>query len=265
MSCITRTAQQFDMSKLFLNRPMEKETSNTFDSYIKKLRLIPLVYLVLGSAWIAVTDWIVFHYKGNFPSLEKTSTFKGWFFVGITAFCLHLLIRRSTYRLRAANDQIARLSMYDQLTELPNRSVFIDRVERLIVSFKRKETLFGIIFADIDDFKLVNDTFGHVLGDALLKEFGARLTAAVRQTDTVSRFGGDEFMILLTDISGDHDIDHIFLKIKDALHAPFLKHFDKNPEVRASLGSALFPRDGNSLEELLQHADRNMYLSKQQP
>ncbi|WP_300158729.1 GGDEF domain-containing protein [Solidesulfovibrio sp.] len=160
------------------------------------------------------------------------------------------------------NSQLTKYSLFDQVTNLPNRYFVIDRIEQLIKSSKRVKTIFGVIFIDIDNFKVVNDTFGHAIADALLKEFGFIVSSSIRQTDTVGRIGGDEFLVILTDVTSEKDINIIMLKIKNALTQKLSARNGKELNITASMGTALFPRDGNTFEELLHHSDQNMYLEK---
>jgi len=239
---------------------MITKSSRQFDLYIKRLIYIPFIYLAFGILWIAATDWTMFSYTIDFQTISTISTYKGWLFIFITFIFIFILVKKVAFRLRDSNTQIAKLSLSDQLTGLPNRYVIIDRIERLIIASRRHDLDFGIIFIDIDDFKTINDTLGHVAGDTLLKEFGERLTSAVRQADTVSRFGGDEFLILLPSIADS--IDLVISKIQAKLNADFLTQKNTGLVVNASMGAALFPRDGTKLEELLLHADHHMYKSK---
>ncbi|MFT7008700.1 MAG: diguanylate cyclase (GGDEF)-like protein/PAS domain S-box-containing protein [Colwellia sp.] len=150
---------------------------------------------------------------------------------------------------------------YDSLTNLPNRRMFIDRLEQEIKVSQRKKQQFALIFIDLDNFKNINDSRGHVYGDQLLIEAGKRITHCVREVDTVARLGGDEFTIILSDLSDIYNIDSICQKILLALSQPFCiaKMYTY---ISASLGVTVYPDDADTTLELLKNADQAMYLSK---
>ena len=150
---------------------------------------------------------------------------------------------------------------YDHLTQLPNRRLFNDRLEREIKKAQRDGTLIGLLFIDLDRFKEVNETQGHEAGDLLLVEAASRIRQSVRDYDTVARLGGDEFMVILSDLHGGSDVGRIAQDVIDRLSAPFTlngsEHF-----VSASIGITLYPADGMSISALTKHADQAMYLAK---
>jgi diguanylate cyclase (GGDEF)-like protein/PAS domain S-box-containing protein len=156
---------------------------------------------------------------------------------------------------------ILRQAKYDSLTNLPNRIMFIDRLEQEIKVSHRKMQKFALIFIDLDNFKKINDTRGHVYGDALLIEAGKRITHCIREVDTVARLGGDEFTILLSDIADIHNVESICQKVLLALSEPF--YISKMyTYISASLGVTIYPDDASSTLELLKNADQAMYLAK---
>jgi diguanylate cyclase (GGDEF)-like protein/PAS domain S-box-containing protein len=152
---------------------------------------------------------------------------------------------------------------HDTLTGLANRSLLNDRVSQAIGLAKRAGRMVAVLLLDLDHFKHVNDAYGHSTGDALLKEISARLRSCVRETDTVARLGGDEFVIVLTDLSLAEDADIIAAKIHDALAAP-VKLSHQEVFAGASIGIAIYPRDGEHGEILLRNADIAMYRVKEQ-
>ena len=157
---------------------------------------------------------------------------------------------------------ILKQASYDSLTNLPNRRMFIDRLEQEIKVSYRKKQKFGLIFIDLDGFKNINDTRGHVYGDALLIEAGKRITQCVREVDTVARLGGDEFTILLSDLSDIYNVESICQKVLLALSQPF--YISKRyTYISASLGVTVYPNDASSSLELLKNADQAMYLAKE--
>ena len=170
-----------------------------------------------------------------------------------------------TLRVSAENE-VRKLAFYDVLTGLPNRRLLLDRIEHALSSTRRKLQYGAIVFIDLDNFKQLNDTYGHDKGDILLQEVAKRLKTCVRDIDTVARFGGDEFVILIEDLSPDLSQAKVHVKvvagkILQALNTPF--DFDGYSHTSTpSMGVAMFNRHSNSVEELLKQADIAMYQSK---
>ncbi len=163
---------------------------------------------------------------------------------------------------KEAEDRINFMVHHDFLTGLPNRVLLEDRISQLIARAGRGGEGFAVAFLDLDRFKLVNDALGHDIGDKLLKEVAARLQNSVRATDTVSRQGGDEFVLLLTGMDNPNDIAQVVSKLVGALGMPYLVK-GHQLVVTPSIGLSVFPADGNSPAELIQHADTAMYHAKQ--
>ncbi len=153
------------------------------------------------------------------------------------------------------------LANVDTLTGLGNRRLLEERLGAAIMRSERFGNACAILFIDIDDFKGVNDTYGHAVGDAYLVEFGLRLARNVRASDTVTRLAGDEFVIVLEDLEGDRAANEAAEKIAAVLREPLAVGALKI-EVRASIGIAVSPRDGESVKELLERADLAMYEAK---
>lgn len=160
-------------------------------------------------------------------------------------------------------EQIRLLAFYDILTGLPNRRLFLDHFDHVLTQAKRYQRSLALMFLDLDHFKQVNDTLGHDAGDELLQEVAARLTASVRHGDTVSRQGGDEFVIVLTEITHPEDAAQVAEKILDALHKPIMIH-EHEVNVGASIGIAIYPVDGtDDIQDLMKKADSAMYSAKE--
>jgi diguanylate cyclase (GGDEF)-like protein/PAS domain S-box-containing protein len=162
---------------------------------------------------------------------------------------------------KRAEARIDFLAHHDPLTELPNRLLFKDRFERAMAHGTRAGLRAALLFVDLDRFKAVNDSFGHQAGDLLLREAARRLRACVRDTDTVSRQGGDEFLVALTDIRDDEAAATIAEKTLDALARPYDVD-GHEATISASIGIALSPDDGSDFEALLRKADVAMYHAK---
>jgi diguanylate cyclase (GGDEF)-like protein len=180
------------------------------------------------------------------------------------------LIEGILLRFKAIDDaeQIKQLAFYDGLTGLPNRRLLLERLDRLFISSRRTDKRGAILFIDLDHFKLLNDTLGHDMGDELLKQVAARLTESVRESDTVSRFGGDEFVVLLENLSAGYqdavdETKKITQLILADLNKPYylgLIEYISTP----SIGVAFLGEHGETQDDLLKHADIAMYHAKQQ-
>jgi len=162
---------------------------------------------------------------------------------------------------KAAEEQLKQLAHYDLLTSLPNRALFDDRLKQSITMAKRENELLALMFIDLDRFKPVNDNYGHAVGDQLLKEVALRLLDCVRESDTVSRIGGDEFVILLPTIVGQQDAVLVAEKVLQSLSEPF-DLSDLSLSISCSIGIAIFPGHGDNKILLTKHADIAMYHAK---
>jgi diguanylate cyclase (GGDEF)-like protein/PAS domain S-box-containing protein len=165
-----------------------------------------------------------------------------------------------------AMEKLAHAALHDSLTGLANRASFLDHLELGLKRAARNEKGVGVLFIDLDNFKLVNDSFGHAAGDELLKAVGSRLQSAVRGMDVVARQGGDEFLILLTDVKTDTNgskspTEIVASKVREILREPFLVD-EIEIYVSASVGISSFPADGADADTLLKHADVAMYAVK---
>jgi diguanylate cyclase (GGDEF)-like protein len=162
---------------------------------------------------------------------------------------------------KAAEEELWRLANHDPLTGLPNRALFQRRLEQAVAEARQEGTSAGLLLIDLDDFKDVNDSFGHDAGDALLKETAARLSAMVRAGDTVARFGGDEFAVLLTGLSHPHQAATLAQGMIKRLSQP-LSYAGQMIGSRASSGVAIFPDHGTEPAELMKDADIALYRAK---
>ncbi|WP_157092288.1 putative bifunctional diguanylate cyclase/phosphodiesterase [Thioalkalivibrio nitratireducens] len=162
---------------------------------------------------------------------------------------------------RRAVEEAQRQANYDPLSGLPNRSLFLDRLEQEVRKGQRNGRSVALLYLDLDHFKEVNDTLGHQAGDRLLQEAARRIGASVRETDTVARLGGDEFTVVMADLSELNRVDVVAQEIIDALARPFPLGSEV-VQVSASLGIAFFPADAGDAAELVDHADRAMYAAK---
>lgn len=158
-------------------------------------------------------------------------------------------------------EQLHRMANYDPLTALPNRHLFMTLAEQILSLSKRKSSKVIISFLDLDGFKQVNDLHGHDKGDQVLKEVANRLEKQLRQSDAIARIGGDEFVIIFSDIKEVEDVIPLYERIFDALKEPFVIG-ETSITIGASIGAAFYPDHGDDIEMLVRHADAAMYRSK---
>ena len=177
----------------------------------------------------------------------------------------NLLVRAIRYAVerKRAQEQIRDMAYHDELTKLPNRRLFLDRLELALTQARRKRQLLAVMLMDLDGFKLVNDSLGHAKGDLLLQRVGDRLKACIRSGDTVARLGGDEFTILLPELALADDAARTAHKILDAFTRPFVME-DQELAIGTSVGISLYPADGTDAATLLKNADSAMYRAKKQ-
>jgi diguanylate cyclase (GGDEF)-like protein len=173
------------------------------------------------------------------------------------------LVTTRTRGLEAANQQLRHLATHDALTGLPNRVLLDDRLQQAIAHADRDTRSFALLVCDLDRFKVINDSLGHRAGDELLQEVAQRLTALVRPSDTVARFGGDEFVLIGTSISDADDAAALAARVMDVLQAP-VRIAAIDIHTSPSIGIAMYPDDGITMQALLAHADAAMYSAKQQ-
>jgi diguanylate cyclase (GGDEF)-like protein len=159
-------------------------------------------------------------------------------------------------------ERLYRQAHFDELTELPNRQLFKDRLAREIAHSGRAGETLALLYIDLDNFKRINDTLGHDSGDELLRAVGRRLSSCVKQSDTVARLGGDEFVVIVGALQSPEDASKIAERILAELAAP-LEIGAREYQARASIGIALYPDDGATLEDLLKNADTAMYRAKE--
>jgi diguanylate cyclase (GGDEF)-like protein len=173
------------------------------------------------------------------------------------------LLKREIVGRKWTEEQLMRNAFYDSLTGLPNRSLLMDRLEFLIKRSKRQGNyLFAVLFLDIDRFKVINDSLGHMFGDQLLIAIARRLELCVRPTDTVARFGGDEFVILLDGIEDVDDATRVSERIQNEIKLPFNLDGERNLFASASIGIAISNLGYDNPEEILRDADTAMYRAK---
>jgi diguanylate cyclase (GGDEF)-like protein/PAS domain S-box-containing protein len=173
----------------------------------------------------------------------------------------YICIFSDVTRRRLSEEELRKRAHHDPLTGLHNRLSFDERFNQELARARRTQARLGLLYIDLDAFKPINDRYGHRAGDAVLREVAARLKSVVREMDTVSRIGGDEFTVILPEIDQAANVESIADGIERRLELPF-PHAGRQLRIGASIGVALFPDDGDSERELLAHADAAMYRVK---
>lgn len=173
----------------------------------------------------------------------------------------HLGLVSDITMLKQHQAELERLAHYDALTALPNRNLLADRFEQAIAHSNRTQTLLAVCFLDLDNFKPVNDELGHNAGDELLIEVAQRIRTMLRQDDTVSRYGGDEFVMLLGEIKNRQDCEQFLHRLTDELSRPYQIE-NKTIRISASIGYTVYPFDQGSMQTLIEHADQTLYKAK---
>lgn len=174
----------------------------------------------------------------------------------------YLSVFNDITELRRKSEKVEHLAFYDALTDLPNRSLLMNRLEHGVAVAKRERRSLALMFIDLDQFKLVNDTLGHAIGDDLLVDVAKKLLALVRQSDTVARLGGDEFVIMLDNPANQEEVVHIAKRVIAVINEPMAFH-GKTAQVGTSVGIAMYLADDATAAELIKNADTAMYKAKQ--
>ncbi len=185
-------------------------------------------------------------------------------------------LKEMSHNLRQSNEQIRYMAYHDSLTKLPNRRMFSEYLSHALAHARRRNQALALMYLDLDDFKVINDTLGHQAGDAVLKELSDRLSHCIRdedyighpsttrrsETETVARLGGDEFIIFLPDINSPYEAANVANRVLESLSTPF--HVEnRDLFVSASIGITTYPKDGNDVETLIKNADMAMYHAKE--
>ncbi len=177
------------------------------------------------------------------------------------------LAARNTVLLQALNDlaqkeaQVHQMAYYDSLTGLPNRNLLQDRFSQAISHAERRRKPLALLLLDLDEFKRVNDKLGHTAGDRLLQAVAERLAASIRGMDTACRYGGDEFVLMLPEISKLNMISEVVSKVRTCLSKPYTFE-NYTIHITASVGCAMYPSDGKTYDDLIKRADNAMYGAK---
>lgn len=219
---------------------------------------------------------ISFRNLNNYPfitgaTITKELYLRNWFkdSAGVlysSVFSLFIIALSVILLLRAYkhNAKIQYVAHHDSLTGLSNRILLADRIQHELAVAKRNKTKVALLYLDLDNFKTINDELGHAVGDDVLQEAANRMINCVRDSDTVSRIGGDEFIILLANIENEQNAMLVAEKIREALTKPILARNNTTVITSTSIGIAVYPENGMTQEELQKNADFALYLSKNQ-
>lgn len=162
---------------------------------------------------------------------------------------------------KETEERVIHLSLHDNLTDLPNRNLLMERIQQALPLAKRQSKKVAILYIDLDKFKPINDTFGHQAGDKALKIAAEKMKLCVRESDTIARVGGDEFVIVLQEITGPEDAKVVANKVIKEICSPF--YIDDNRcELGASVGMSLYPDHGEDTDTIIKNADEAMYQAK---
>jgi diguanylate cyclase (GGDEF)-like protein len=217
---------------------------------------IALGYLAISIAWIGASDFLL---GRIFPeSYVVISLYKGWFYVGGTALLLKFWLAAEESRRDVVEARLQDSAITDPLTKLHNRIALIDHLNVAVARARREHGCFGLLYLDIDDFKAINDTFGHAAGDTLLVELSRRLRSTLRTGEIAARLGGDEFVVLVEECG---DVEGLSMRLMSVLREPYSVKGEEIP-ITVSIGLAEFPAHGGDADALLHAADSAMYGAK---
>jgi diguanylate cyclase (GGDEF)-like protein len=228
-----------------------KDLPSLFKTYFEKQNIISILIVPI---FVGDIFW-------GFIGLDECREMRKWEYDEIITLKAAAEVIGEAISHRRMSDTIKQLAYYDIITELPNRALFYERVKLSLEISKRNKKLLALILMDFDKFKEINDTYGHYIGDELLKVFASRVTEILRKADSISRFGGDEFIFLITDLKVEDDVGRIAEKILKCFEKPFIIQ-GHSLVLKGSLGIAIYPKNGIEVVDLVKNADIAMYNAK---
>lgn len=208
----------------------------------------------------------LFHEKkvvGVLKVLSKKPNFYSMAELKIIAYMSDLVASTMYHAQYYAQDELFRRATQDELTGIANRALFMDHLYTNIAHAKRNESKLAVIAIDMDDLKILNDSYGHHIGDKALQTLAAKFSEQIRSSDTVARFGGDEFAIILSPVSGKDSAEAVVNSIVQSLDEPMTEE-DLDFKLGASFGIAIYPDDNENADSLLEMADKNMFKNKRE-
>lgn len=244
---------------IYTNEPF---IDSLFKEHIKTYAIIfsVLTILFLLLLWFSLKNFVVAPLKElkQYAYYSEHSPAK---FIIQELESIRYSLKMTFHRMKQEQEKLYTLSTKDPLSGLYNRLSLIEKINWLISQTKRTHEGFTLIFLDLDDFKNINDTYGHDFGDMILKEISMLLKNSLRENDVISRFGGDEFVILLPNITDASQIVNVITKLQASLHKP-IEYQELSYNTTSSMGIVIYPKDGDSANTLLKNADIAMYKSK---
>ncbi len=224
-------------------------------------------YFILSKRWyfgsllLIILGWSIFIIL--IPNKDGIVHFSIALFSGsILATLFNLIRTRTLLELEVAKEQMEFMAKHDALTKLPNRWLFDEQTEQMLRLARRTNKSCAILMIDLDNFKMINDRYGHLIGDQAIKKVGQKFTNTLRESDLVSRWGGDEFAILLFDVVKNDDVIVVIKKIFSAFDEPIIID-EKTLNILLSVGVAKYPQNGDDIILLLKHADSALYVAKE--
>jgi len=200
------------------------------------------------------------------PNTIQLNEILDWSIAFAATIAIVVVYEAMNFRLKTERDKQSRqlefMATHDALTQLPNRVLFQDRIASAISRARRNNSQFALFTIDLDDFKAINDNYGHSVGDEVLRSIATRIRQALRDSDVVARLGGDEFSLLIEGVCGEKSIDVVIDKLMSEIGRS-LAVAGEEFSIGASIGVALYPSNGTSEEDLLVFADNEMYICKQ--
>jgi diguanylate cyclase (GGDEF)-like protein len=224
--------------------------------FVRKRRSVPFLWVFVVSG-----TFVVFCAAAHFMDLVDLWSPHYWLTGVIKVFTGAAAIMTAVLVIRVLPRALSFPFLHDSLTGLCNRTLFEDRIDHAVLTAARTKGRFGILFLDLGQFKQINDTYGHGIGDEVLRSAGERIQRALRAADTCARWGGDEFGVLLPD-AGLEAAKVAADRISEALARPFVLNDGSELTISAAIGIAIFPLHGGSRETLLDYADGAMYDAK---
>ncbi|MBC3932477.1 sensor domain-containing diguanylate cyclase [Undibacterium curvum] len=198
------------------------------------------------------------HKNGDMIPIEIS----GSILIGKDGSTRFLGISRDISSRKKSENLIKKMAFFDKLTELPNRRYFDEKIESMLLKAEQEHTLLGLVFIDLDDFKPVNDRYGHEVGDELLKAVAGRLQACVRQNDVAARLGGDEFVVIMPDLQDEQAAQILGERLRESIYQAFSLSTAGQLKISCSVGIALYPNHGKTVAEIIRHSDIAMYAAK---
>lgn len=242
----------------------ELDSNNQFSGFVKDLPAHMKTYFEKQNidSILIVPIFVEKNFWG-FIGLDECHEMRKWAYDEIITIKAAAEVIGDAISHRRMSDNIKQLAYYDIITKLPNRALFYERVKLSLEISKRNKKLLALILMDFDKFKDINDTYGHDIGDEFLKVFALRVSGILRKADTISRFGGDEFIFLITDLKIENDVKKIAEKILKCFEKPFMVQ-GHSLVLKGSLGIAMYPKNGIEVVDLVKNADIAMYKAKRE-